>query len=114
MNDWLAHIPQRLQASAYRAGDELAWPREQAMQIAEVLKSRHFVVIGVDIWLPTIPGPTIPTPSVYDWSLDVDDRSPTHATRAVEFIRDFQWADDDTDHQGLEPYFNLTVMKLDT
>lgn len=111
MSDWLAHIPQRLQTSAYRVGDELAWPRELAMRVVEVLKSRHFIVIGVDIWLPTIPGPTIPTPFVYDWSLD---RSPAHATRAVEFIRDFKWADDDTDHQGLEPYFNLTVMKLDT
>ncbi len=70
---------------------------------------KHFAVVGVDIWLPTNPGPTIPAPFVYDWSLRADHSSPTYAVGAVEFIRNFKWAETDSSHQGLEPYFNLTV-----
>jgi hypothetical protein len=68
------------------------------------------VVLGVDIWLPTDPGPTIPTPFVYDWSLRGDLESPAYAREAEEFIRNFQWDKDDHQSMPFEPYFNLIVI----
>jgi len=78
------------------------------------LKAAHFLVIGVDVWLPTNPGLTIPTPFVYDWELRAEHGSSDYAVSAAEFIRNVKWADTDTSHQGLSPYFNLTVVRLDT
>lgn len=74
---------------------------------------RHFRVIGVDVWLPTTPGPTIPTPYVYDWNLSSDRVTPEYPRTAVDFIQTFEWSEDDTSHRGLEPYFNLTVAMID-
>jgi hypothetical protein len=110
LNEWLVHIPPEVRSRAYQSGLEFAWQRDDAIRVVEVLKSR-FLVIGVDIWLPTVPGPTIPTPFIYDWDLEREKRSPIGA---AEFIRNFQWAEEDVDHQGLEPYFNLTVVPLNT
>jgi hypothetical protein len=112
--DWPAHVPSHLLERAYRVGSEFAWPRDDAVEVVSALRRHHFVVVGVDIWLPTHPGPTIPTPYIYDWSLRSDHASPGYAVSAVEFIRNFKWARDDESHQGLEPYFNLTVAPLST
>ena len=62
--------------------------------------------MGVDIWLPTDPGPTIPRHFVYDWS------SETHDVRfatAAQFIAGFEWDKEDVLNLGKEPYFNLTI-----
>lgn len=113
VNEWLVHIPQDIRARAYQSGSGLAWSRDDAIEVVEVLTKKHFVVIGVDIWLATNPGPGIPTPFVYDWSLEADHVSPMYAVGAIEFIRNFRWAAADSSHQGLEPYFNLTVVPVD-
>ena len=105
--NWLLHLPPLLTKRAYNAGNEFAWAREDAIQVVETLVTQGFVVIGVDVWIPTIPGPTIPTPYVYDWNLNSNSLK-----SAVEFIRGFKWADDDV-ARGVEPFFNLTVAKLD-
>jgi hypothetical protein len=110
--DWLAHIPPGFWERAYRVGNEFAWSREDAIQVAEALNEKRFVVLGAEIWLPTNPGPTIPTPFTYTWTLGADYDSSLH-TGVVEFIRNFEWAASDVDHHDLEPYFNLTVMPLD-
>jgi hypothetical protein len=104
--DWLPSVPLHLLQRAYRARNEYAWSRNDAIQVVEALTGGNFKVIGVDIWLPTNPGPTIPTPYVYDWSLGAVD----HPRVATEFIRNFDWATDDVSHLGMEPYFNLTVV----
>jgi len=48
------------------------------------------------------------------WELRADHSSPDYAIAADEFIRNFKWDDADTSHFGLEPYFNLTIVQLDT
>ena len=105
--DWLLHLPPSLVNRAYRSENEFAWERKDAIQVVEALQDHGFFVLGVDIWIPTNPGPTIPTPYVYDWDLFA-----TSVGSAVEFIRGFEWADDDA-ARDLEPFFNLTVAKLD-
>jgi hypothetical protein len=110
--DWLAHIPSGPRERAYRAGNELAWSREDAIQVAEALNEKRFIVLGAGIWLPTTPGPTIPTPFVYAWTLGIEYRASMYAG-VIEFIRNFEWVESDVDHHGLEPYFNLTVIPLD-
>jgi hypothetical protein len=114
LSDWLLHVPRDIQARAYRSGGEFGWSRQDAVWIAENLRGAHFLVIGVDVWLPTHPGPRIPTPFVYDWELRAELRSSDYPVAAAEFIRNFKWADTDASHQGLVPYFNLTVVRVDT
>jgi hypothetical protein len=106
--EWLKLLPPELARVAYRAGAEAAWSRADAIRVVEFLKARGYVVLGVDIWLPTRPGPTIPTPFVYDWSSD------SAASRPDEFIRNFRWADLDEKHHGIEPFFNITATRHDS
>jgi hypothetical protein len=104
--EWFLRIPPEIQARAYRAGNEFAWVREDAVRAIEAVK-RHFVVIGVEVWLPTTPGPTIPSPFIYHWAWESDG-----TTSAVDFIRDFAWDEADVAHREREPYFNLTMASL--
>lgn len=113
MSDWLIHIPPEIATRAYRAAGEFAWARDDALRVVEALKEKHFIILGVEVWLPTEPGPTIPSPILYVWSLQSVGGTPTYARSATEFIRDFGWADDDEDNEDSEPYFNLTVMEVD-
>jgi hypothetical protein len=64
---WLSAVPRHLLERAYRARDEYAWSRRDAIDVVEALQSRLFKVIGVEVWLPTKPGPTIPAPYIYVW-----------------------------------------------
>jgi hypothetical protein len=106
LNKWFCRIPLEIQARAYQAGNEFAWPREDAIRVIEAVKS-HYVVLGVEVWLP-IPGPTIPSPFIYHWA--TKSGAPTNA---VDFIRNFEWDEADAAHRNLEPYFNLTLAPLD-
>ncbi len=101
---WRGVLPRVLLERAYRTSDgrELAWSRSDALEVIELLIEAGYEICGVDIWLPTKPGPTIPTPFVYDW----DDR---HPISAAEFVKTFAWDDADRSHGGRAPYFNLTV-----
>lgn len=114
LSDWPAHVPTHLLARAYKAGGEFAWAQDDAIEVAEALGKQRFPVIGVEIWLPTHPGPTIPAPTFYVWSLQSVGNTPGYPASAVDFIRNFKWAEDDLSHQDLKPYFNLTVMSPDT
>jgi hypothetical protein len=109
--DWLDLLPPDLAELGYRAGEEIAWSRGDALTVVEFLKTKGYVVLGVDIWLPTQPGPTIPAPFVYDWSLNADLPLRENANTADGFIRTFQWANADHSHHGMEPYFNITAIR---
>jgi hypothetical protein len=113
MISWQRQLPRELINRAYRAGQELAWPRADALMVLSVLHEKGFVVLGVDVWIATSPGPTIPTPYVYDWQLGPDQGSVAGAASAVEFVRDFQWDHRDRSHGGREPHFALTVAPFD-
>lgn len=111
--DWLNLLPLDLAQNGYRAGAEMAWSRADALRVVELLRANGYVVLGVDIWLPTQPGPTIPAPFVYDWTLDAELPSRECAKSADEFIGTFQWANADDSHHGMAPYFNITARRCE-
>jgi hypothetical protein len=112
--EWEYLLPKNLQDAAYKAGSECAWNKKDALQIIEILYNRGYVVLGVDVWLPTQPGPIIPTPFVYDWSLSADAPDPAHPKSAQEFIHAFEWDRTDMSHHGMEPYFNILAKACDS
>jgi hypothetical protein len=112
-SDWEKILPVALRHAAYRAGTECAWSRTEALQVIELLVEKGYSVIGVDIWLPTNPGPTIPTPFVYDWDLESVRASKNYPGTALEFVRTFEWDSTDLVFQKFEPYFNILPIRPD-
>jgi hypothetical protein len=112
--DWDKLIPDDLRSAAYRSNCECAWNREDALRVIDVLSQNGCVVLGVDVWLPTDPGPTIPTPFVYDWSLRPEAPSKEYPKTAKDFVRTFEWEPSDDGHKGMKPYFNIVARRLES
>lgn len=109
-------IPQQLRSTAYFSlNEEPAWPRKDALDVIAWATASQVAVFGIEIWLPTNPGPTVPTPFIYTFETEQLDgemwvqfvRRANHS--AADYIRDFDWDTGDTKHHSLEPYFNLTL-----
>lgn len=108
-------LPARLKELAYASQGELAWPRTEAIRVIDFVASRGWGVCGVEVWLPTVPGPTLPEPFYYQvtvepatgesWSAFVE-RSRTETKR---FVEEFAWDARDTQSGQWEPYFNLEL-----
>jgi hypothetical protein len=109
--DWHKVIPADLRANAYESNSECAWNRGHALRVIDILTENGYVLLGVDIWLPSDSGPTIPTPFVYDWTLRADAPSREYPKTAKEFIRTFEWDPADNSHQGTQPYFNIVTRR---
>ena len=111
--NWFRHLQSDLQSEAYIANGEPAWPESAALQVIQELTSRNCRVIGVEVWLPTTPGPTVAGPPYY-WEPPRSDEKPlgdipaTNA-EAQEFIRRFKPHPADTVSLGHELHFNITV-----
>lgn len=115
--DWFQRLPDYLQVAAYRAGEEAAWSPAYAVRVIEQLTLLGAAICGVEVWLPTHPGPTIPTPFLYTWECE---RRGQHEgwvafveranQAAAAYIAAFQWDARDKEKQRLEPYFNLAVL----
>ena len=105
--DWYRFLTEDLLQSAYRAKSEFAWKKEDALKVIEILRRSGFVVIGVDIWIPTSPGPTIPTPFVYDWDAAHVGVPENSYTSVINFVESFEWDPLDKSHNNLPPYFNI-------
>lgn len=105
--EWYRFLPGDLLMSAYKAGPELAWGKHDALRVLEILTQSGYVIDGVDIWIPTDDGPTIPTPFVYDWSPARSSSQRDRDISAREFIEGFKWDSTDHSHGGREPYFNI-------
>jgi hypothetical protein len=112
--DWENLLPENLREAAYEAGSEYAWNRENALEVIKVISSHGYVILRVEIWLPTKPGPTIPTPFVYFWRLRTDTPHQKHPKSANEFVGTFEWDEADTSHKGMEPYFNFVAQARDS
>jgi hypothetical protein len=111
-------LPESLQITAYSAGGEYAWPRDQALLVIQNLSENGFAVIGAEVWLATDPGPTIPTPGIYTWeaqSRHAAEQWSAFARRvnneAADFVSAFSWHPDDRKRTSDVPYFNLTVIE---
>lgn len=106
--DWYNLLPKELLEETYRAETDPALSQGDAIRVVDLLKENGYVVLGVDVWLSTNPGPTIPTPFVYDWGATRSIPAQYHRKPASAFIRDFQWHPDDKSHGGREPYHCTT------
>ena len=111
--DWLALLPPAVLDSAYRTQNEYAWPRDLALQVVTLAEQAGFHIIGVDIWLPTTSGPTIPMPYIYDWDLEHAATDIRGFRTAHDFIIGFEWDSADA-ARDREPYFNLCIDRLDS
>jgi hypothetical protein len=110
--EWYGLLPEDLRENAYKSASELAWNRSDALRVVELLSDNGYVMGKVDIWLATRPGPTIPTPFVYDWNSErVKRPSSRYPKSAGEFIRTFEWDPADKSHGGREPYFNILATR---
>src|SRR5688572_2181041 len=109
-------LPVRLRESAYRADNgELAWSREDAVKVIQWAHDHSVVILGGEIWLPTIPGPTIPSPHIYQWTVDLadgerwEDFVRRSAVESRAYVEGFAWDNDDRASPAIEPYFNLVL-----
>ncbi len=110
---WFRDLHSDLQRRAYVSNGEPAWPESPVLQVIQQLTSRSCRVIGIEVWLPTKPGPTVAGPPYY-WEplrpadTSVDAIRATNA-EAQEFIRRFKPHPADAASLGHELYFNLAV-----
>ena len=110
-----AQIPAALLARAYFAQNgETAWHRDAALEVIAWAAASHVPILGVEVWLPTTPGPTIPTPYIYTFEPKPvagesrDDIVARASREAAQYITSFVWHDEDRKHHGMEPFFNIT------
>ena len=62
----LSQLPNDLLMGAYQISNgEAAWPRDDALKVIRWATASRVAVFGAEIWIPTTPGPTIPTPYIY-------------------------------------------------
>jgi len=102
-------LPKELLGRAYRTTNELAWNREDAVEAIDRLQQAGFIVLGVEVWLPTSPGPTMT-----GWNWSPGDRSiENDASTLQEFVMKFRWGRFDDVSRDREPWFNLTVAERD-
>lgn len=104
-------LPSALLKRAFRAGNELAWARADAIEAINLLQSKGEDVIGVDVWIPSPRGPIVSGRFVYDWSGLGGDSVQNWPRSPIEFVRTFEWDPEDVECKGHEPSFNLTVAK---
>jgi hypothetical protein len=98
-------LPGELLQRAYKTGNELAWPREDAIKAIDGLTQAQFAIVGVDVWIPTLPGPTMT-----GWSWSWSDASISgRANSARAFVETFDWSASDNKLKAFTPYFNLTT-----
>jgi hypothetical protein len=105
LDEFSGALPSELLGRAYRSEDELAWSREDAVEAIDRLEKAGFTVLGVEVWLPTSPGPTMT-----GWNWSPGDQSIDNDARTVqEFVKYFRWGRFDDILRDREPWFNLTV-----
>lgn len=114
---WILKLPESLRVVGYYAGEEAAWPAEEALSVLECLTEFGCAACSLEVWLATTPGPTIPAPYIYTW--EVEGCGAREAwmdfvrranSAAADYIRAFRWDPSDSGKQGAEPYFNFDVV----
>jgi hypothetical protein len=114
-DELLQYLPADLQQVRYKGAHESAWAAQAALQVIAHLSAHEVAVLGGEVWLPTNPGPTIPGPFIYTWSIDEkrDNESWSQFVQranqlAKTYVSTFRWDDADVMHQSRTPYFNFT------
>src|SRR5271157_2594369 len=98
-------LPLELLGRAYQSRNELAWSRADAIEAIDRLEKAGFTLLGVEVWIPSSPGPTM-TGRFWD-----SEASPAQGRprTAQDFIKNFTWGRYDASLNGREPFFNLTT-----
>ena len=109
MNDQFAEfspiLPLELLLRAYRSRHELAWTRADAIAVIDRLEKAGLTVLGVEVWIPSSPGPTMT-----GWYWDSQGKAAaSEPETAREFVKGFEWGPQDGSLRDSEPFFNLTV-----
>jgi hypothetical protein len=98
-------LPEELLRRAYRYRNELAWRRTDAIEAIAGLEKAGFTLIGVEVWVPSSPGPQITW-----WLCDLGDEVISNKpTNALDFVKNFKWGADYKGLEDREPFFNLEV-----
>jgi hypothetical protein len=112
----LDDLPSSLLGGAYLSQTgEPAWPRVEALQVISWATKSEIPILGVEIWIPTTPGPTIPMPYFYAFEPESNpgESETDFIVRAndatADYVRSFDWDSEDKQHHGVEPFFNLTL-----
>lgn len=115
-DDILSILPSVLLQNAFLAGSEAAWARDDALAVVDRLAEMSIAIYGVEIWIPTVQGPYIPSPLFYQFTTEEPPENETwegfvrRSAEAVKaYITRFEWDEHDDSHRTLTPYFNLTV-----
>jgi hypothetical protein len=98
-------LPKELLGRAYRSANELAWNRADAVDAIDCLEKAGFSLLGVEVWLPTSPGPTM---TGRYWDAE-DSGVPGRPPTAMDFVKSFKWGEHDKMLRDREPFFNFTV-----
>ena len=114
--DAMIDIPQAMMASAYLSqGGEAAWDKGHVLEVIQWATTSGIAVFGIEVWLPTEPGPTIPMPFFYSYDSEPNENEEWMAfvkranAGASRYVKEFDWDSEDHKHRSQEPYFNLTL-----
>jgi len=91
---------------AYRAGAELAWPRDQALRVLDLLNKKKYIIVGVETWIPTKPGPT---PLINDWTPERAKKSDSFPQTAQNFVSAFKR--DPAENGGVATIFCISALR---
>ncbi len=109
MSAIFSRLPDHLLKSAFKWGDELAWPRRDATEVINWAKAQNYPVVGVEVWVPSPDGPIIPSQYIYVWRLSRAQRRSGGAKDALDYVQSFEWDPKDAGFLDSKPYFNLTL-----
>lgn len=90
-------LPSSYKGRAYLAANEFALYKEDALRYLLWCKANRYEVLGYEVWLPTVPGPTS---LIAGGSGDAD--------RCYNFIFNDDFSRDE-DRHGLKVVFNICV-----
>jgi hypothetical protein len=110
----MCKVPDELCRFAYFSDPEFAWRDAEALKVVDWAASSGIAILGGEIWLPTTPGPTIPSPYIYTFETvrlageNWGDFVIRANRNAAAYVRDFEWDEHDFKHELKMPYFNFT------
>lgn len=95
-DSYIENLSDDIKAKAYYSSErEAAWPRQEALAVITSLGDFECAVLGGEIWLPTLPGPTIPSPYIYTWEVGPRQRDESwgdFVNRAANESKGMSWS----------------------
>lgn len=103
-------LPEALFGRALNDGDgDLAWNRADAIDVLTLINGAGFRVLGMQVWASTLDQQIIPASFLYDWRINKAPADKDIFDAAIEYVREFQWRQQDIEFSEAQPYFNLKV-----